>query len=279
MSKIKDAMEDIGRPIVVATHPRSGTHLTIDLLRRQFEECKGWLWFGETLHHLYLNLDRLDEVTKPELTLPKAKNILQRADRPVVKTHSQPALDRFAGENLAFAKSLLRESDIIYVVRDVRDVMCSAHIWKQEYDPSARCTLSEFIHQDIEGKNRVEAWVEHVEEWTSVHKTHVLQFEDIVSSPESTIDHLADWLQLDPLKVKPYLPDKNEHNGRWADYWRRLTRDFESTAITGRYNGKDPQDWEEAFIREDRKFIEQEAGDLLRKMEYERDRQWVVRQL
>jgi hypothetical protein len=278
MRNVEDMVEDIGRPIVVATHPRSGTHLTIDLLRKQFEECKGWLWFGETPHHLYLNLDRLDEVTKPELTLAKAENILQRADRPIVKTHSQPTLDRFAGERLDFATSLLRVSDIIYVVRDVRDVMCSAHVWKQEYEPTARCSLSKFIRQDVGGRNRVEAWVDHVENWISIPKTHVLQFEHITSCPESTIDQLADWVQLDPLKVQPYLPDKNEWGGRWADYWRRLTRDFESTAITGRYKGKDPQDWGEVFTKEDRKFIEQEAGDLIKKMGYERNRQWVVRQ-
>ncbi len=276
MDEIEDKMRGIGCPIVVATHPRSGTHLTIDLLRKQFEECKGWLWFGETLHHLYLNMDRLGEVTKPKITLSKAKDILRRADRPVVKTHSRPSLDQFAGEHLDFVKCLLCEADTIYVVRDVRDVMCSAHVWRQEYDPSARGSLSEFLRQNVGGQSRVKVWVDHVREWMSTPKAHVVRFEDIISSPESTIEQLADWLGIDPLKVQPYLPEKNKQGGRWADYWRRLTRDFESTAILGRHNGKEPQNWEEAFTDKDRKFIEQEAGELLRELGYERSCQWVA---
>lgn len=49
----------IGKPIIVATYPRSGTHLTIDLLRKQFQECESWKFLGESKSNLYLDIDPL----------------------------------------------------------------------------------------------------------------------------------------------------------------------------------------------------------------------------
>src|SRR4051794_28399866 len=47
------------RPIVVVSHPRSGTHLMMDALRLNFRECRAWKRPGEPLERLYLNLDSL----------------------------------------------------------------------------------------------------------------------------------------------------------------------------------------------------------------------------
>jgi len=269
-------MLDEIRPIVVATHPRSGTHLTIDLLRKQFQACQGWLWFGETLHHLYLNLDRLIPGHSPGLSLDRAQGLLQRASRPIIKTHSKPEFAKHEDAAKQFARHVVEAGDVIYVVRDGRDVLCSAHVWRQEYDPSARCSLAKFIRQRIDGKSRVELWADHVAAWTSREKVHVLKFEDIISSTRVVIKDLAERLALDPMWATPHLPEKIEQGGRWADYWRRVTRNFESTAITGRYNGKGPEDWVEVFTERDRLFFEEEAGDTLRAFGYEYDEQWVT---
>ena len=70
-------------PIVVASHPRSGTHLVIDLLRRQFSDVGGHKWPLEPNDYLYVNLERFrgrDRKLSPE----KAKTILNRAKRPVI---------------------------------------------------------------------------------------------------------------------------------------------------------------------------------------------------
>lgn len=45
------------KPIVIASHRRSGTHLLIDLFRRQFRECRSWKLPGERNDRLYVNLD------------------------------------------------------------------------------------------------------------------------------------------------------------------------------------------------------------------------------
>ena len=78
--------KDIGKPIVIASHPRSGTHLTIDLLRKQFAECKSWKMPGELLDRLYFALESFAPKFNP-LSESAALNILQRATRPIIKTH------------------------------------------------------------------------------------------------------------------------------------------------------------------------------------------------
>ena len=223
------------KPVLVATHPRSGTHLTIDLLRKQFVECQSWLWFGETLHHLYLDLDHLARDCSPCKSIEKAKCLLRRADRPIVKTHSLPSLDRFRGARRDFAEMVINAADIIYVVRDGRDVMCSAHVWMKEYHPETRCSLSAFIRQKEHGISRVKQWKNHMRAWMNQDSVHLIRFEDILSRPRAEIERLADALGLDPQLEQPYLPRKITGSGRWSAYWRRLTRQFESTAIFGAF--------------------------------------------
>ena len=262
-------MLDEIRPIVVATHPRSGTHLTIDLLRKQFEACQGWLWFGETLHHLYLNLDRLIPGHSPGLSLDRAQGLLQRASRPIIKTHSKPEFAKHEDAAKQFARHIVNAGDVIYVIG--MEGMCYAPpmYGSRSMIPATRCSLAKFIRQMVDGKSRVRLWADHVAAWTSQDNVHVLKFEDIISSTRVVIQQLGERLTLDPLWESPYLPEKIEQGGRWADYWRRITRNFESTAIVGRYNGKEPEDWERAFTESDRLFFEEEAGDTLRAFGYE----------
>ena len=264
-----------GKPIIVATHPRSGTHLTIDLLRKQFPECQGWLWFGETLHHLYLDLDHLARDCSPCKSIEKATRLLQRAERPIVKTHSLPTLDRFQGTKKQFAEELLNAADIIYVIRDGRDVLCSAHVWKKSYYPQARCSLAAFLRQEENGMSRVRRWADHVDTWRTRDDVKVFRYEDIVREPGRVIEELASVLGLHPKYERPYLPKKLQRGGRLAAYWRRLTRQFESTAILGRYNGEKPQDWRTAFSLEDRRFFHREAGDMLIEMGYVHGCEWI----
>lgn len=273
MDEIEDKMRDIGRPIVVATHPRSGTHLTIDLLRRQFAECKGWLWFGETLHHLYLNVDRLIPGHSPSLSVEKAADLLRRAPRPTVKTHSMPDLRNHEGKGRQLAERLLEQGNILYVVRDGRDVLCSAYLWRKEADLD--CGLQEFLRQEVNGVSRVRWWAEHVTGWAQHDEPNVVRFENIIEKPRQIIGRLERILGLSARFVEPYLPEKIENGGRWADYWRRLTRNFESTAITGRPNGKSPPEWRSAFTQEDRRFFWKEAGHVLKKFGYETDDSWI----
>jgi len=260
--------DQIGQPVFVATHPRSGTHLTIDLLRKQFDACKGWLWFGETLHHLYLNLDRLSPAHPQQIDREKAFDLLSRASRPTIKTHYLPSFSKLERDDRRLAQQLMDEGDVLYVVRDGRDVMCSAYLWKkvqkEDFDPS----FSDFLRQKNEGLTRIQGWAEHVRRWTSRSDAHVIRFEDILSSPKKLIQEFGNILESEPRFETPYLPQRAERKGILADYWRRLTRNFESTNIVGRASGVEPPDWDEVATIEDRTYLAEQAGDILKQFDY-----------
>jgi hypothetical protein len=271
MNGIDDVLQDVGRPIVVATHPRSGTHLTLDLLRKQFKACKAQLGFGETLHHLYVDLDRLSTTHPHPMSLEEAADLLRRAPRPTIKTHSLPSLPEHAGPRRELAAALIEKGDVLYVVRDGRDVLCSTHVWKKEDEPElADYSLSEFLRLEKRGRSRVGYWAEHVQEWAGRRDVQVVRFEDILDTPRQIIERLGRELDLDPLYEEPYLPEKVQ-GGRWSFYWRRLVRNFESTAIAGRPNGQEPADWEEDVSEKDRRFFQKEAGDVLSSLGYTQD--------
>jgi hypothetical protein len=267
MGDIDDILQEIGDPIVVATHPRSGTHLTIDLLRKQFESCKGWVWPWETLHHLYVNLDRIRPKSSHPLTVEEAIAIMQRPDRPTLKTHSCPAFNDHPAQARKFARRLVDTGTVLYIVRDGRDVLCSAYLWEQSHT-EIRSGLSSFLRGPTSETSRVKQWATHVETWCSRNDVHVIRFEDILAEPRAVIERLGQILELSPLYETPYLPNRIENDSRLADYWRRLRGDHESTTIVARPNGESPPDWREAFTEEDRQFFAEEAGAIMEKFGY-----------
>jgi len=267
--------DKMGRRIVVATHPRSGTHLTIDLLRKQFQECQSWLWFGETLHHSYLNLDPLAQNCSPNISQKQALSILCRAKRPIIKTHSLPGFNELGYKNSEFISELMQNADVYYVVRDGRNVMCSVHLWMQKFDSKTRCSLSEFLRQEENGMSRPKIWAHHVSSWLKQAEMKLLRFEQIIKDTPKILSHIAQNLGLTPLYVEALLPKRRLLGNRWEDYWLRLTRQFESTTIVGRYQGQKPPKWQEAFTDKDRQFFDREAGDVLIRLGYEVDNSWV----
>lgn len=82
----------IGKPILVASHPRSGTHLALDLLRKQFPVCASYKLPGQTLDRLYLALEALSAPANQSISESTALKILSKSSRPLTKTHSDPAL-------------------------------------------------------------------------------------------------------------------------------------------------------------------------------------------
>lgn len=263
----------IGKPILIASHPRSGTHLTIDLLRKQFPECQSHKKLGEPLDRLYFALESFASQSNP-LSETKALDILHRAARPIIKTHCIPNFSYLSSEKASWISWLKHEADIYYVLRDGRDVICSLHLFMQSYDPSTRCSPSKFMRQKVGGHSRVKNWANHIQRWLDEPKVKVLKFEDIIKNTHSIIETMGQDLQLTPMYQQPLLPTriKNLWHGRWI----RLTkRRPESTAIIGYYQGQKVQKWQTVFTAEDRRFFNSEAGEMLLHLGYEKSDFWV----
>jgi hypothetical protein len=88
----------MNKPVVIASHPRSGTHLTIDLIRKQFYEYQSWKYPGESTQNLYLDLGRLLPKHKRRIDSSKAVKLLQRSERPIIKTYSLPHFNQYSEE-------------------------------------------------------------------------------------------------------------------------------------------------------------------------------------
>jgi hypothetical protein len=266
-------LPDVGRRIVLVTHRRSGTHLTIDLLRRQFAACDGRKRLGEPLHALYLNLDLLLQERRP-LGEARALALLRRAARPIVKTHALPGFAAFRPHHAAFVDALLADADLYAVHRDGRDVMCSLHLYFQAFDPRARCPLSEFLRQTDEGLSRPRRWAEHVLRWRASEGVRSLAYEQVVADPRGVIERLAGELGLAPRWLEPLLPPRLR--GAWqARWWRLASRRPPVTTVLSDPSGRRrPARWREAFGPEDRAFFHREAGDALVELGYERCDAW-----
>jgi hypothetical protein len=259
----------IGRRLVVATHRRSGTHLTLDLLRRQLPECRARKRLGEGLDALYLNLDRLDLARRP-LSEDAALELLRRAPRPLVKTHRLPEHRRAAEAGCGFRARLLADADVYAVVRDGRDVLCSLHAYVRSYDRRAPASLSEFLRQERDGVSRVAAWAREVRETLAEPGIRVLRYEEIVSEPRAVLERLARELGVQPLYAEPLLP--RPLHSRWGSRLGRLARNPEATTVPG---AGGVADWHAAFSRADRAFFHCEAGALLLELGYESSDAWI----
>jgi len=264
----------IDRPVLVATHPRSGTHATIDFLRRQFAACRMRPRWGASPHTLYLNLDHVAPTSSPHLSRAEAEQRLSRAAKPIIKTHCRPEFREIAPAE-AFGRGLLEQATVLYIVRDGRDVLCSTQMWLWNQTPQARVSISAFLRQESEGRSRVGHWAEHVRAWTRCEKVHVMRYEDLIQRTSQTLSWLEEVLGVRAEWREPLLPSRPRWGGRWGDYLRRIRHDYRSSAIIGRPPGITPPRWRRDFSREDRAFFHEEAGEILMRYGYEESEAWI----
>ena len=261
-------------PIVVASHPRSGTHLVLDTLRRQFEVCRSWKWPGERLDRLYCNIDELpgdgllDDAT--------ARRILRRTERPLLKTHAWPGYQRAfleshdGGLGRNWVEWLDDRAIIIYVYRDGRDVLCSYQLFRRSFDSGVRGPIGDFLRGTEAGTNRVRRWADHVRAWRKQSNVHLVRFEALLDNPAPVIRRLGKAIGEAPAGRRPLLP--KPFSSIWESRWARLfgVRP-ESTAII---NGE-KKDWERTFTAADRAYFRKQDGNLLVELGYESSGQWI----
>jgi len=276
---------DIGRPIVVASHPRSGTHLTIDFLRRQFAACDARKLPGESSSALYLNLDQwIQKGSRRSLSEQAALARLARARRPIVKTHMLFAGDqlyRASGEQVEsdelpaeWRRWLAEQATWIYVVRDGRDVMASYHLFKQTHRPALRdVDFPAFLRQKVNGERRARLWARHVEAWMERSNVHVIRLEEILGRPDEAVVRLAQAIEEEPRQRTPLVPRK-AGTSALARLRSRLATRPESTAVLGRFDGREPARWRESLDTAERERFHYDAGDVLERLGYEDGSDW-----
>lgn len=268
-------------PIIIATFPRSGTHLTIDLLRKQFAECRSWKLPGEPTNRLFFSVEATMRTRGVgRMSEAKALRVLRRAQRPIVKTHlvyDDTATGEFAPNEYVRRRwePWLRERGAwIYIHRDPREVMSSYQLIRQRNHPTARCSFPEFIRQKVDGMNVVASWAWHARRYLMRDDVLPLSFRQVVKETEATLKTIGERIGLTPQFRQPLLPRRLNGVRELRFNWLFRTRP-ESTAQPGRHGNQQPVDWREALHRDDRRFFHEMAGDMLIDLGYEESEAWI----
>jgi len=194
--------------IVVASHPRSGTHLVIDVLRRQFPCCESPRAFAPAGQEPYGNLDLL--VSQSAATADREIARIAKTARPLLKTHRRP--DFFARcqytaavvpERVDFAEQVMARAAKICVYRSVSDVMRSLFLMTY---PNADAAFGQFIREVRGPRSRVGWWAMHLAEWMHAERTHLVFYDELLREPETVVTSLGEFIGEEPLMRSPILP-------------------------------------------------------------------------
>lgn len=265
----------LSSPIVVASFPRSGTHLTIDVLRNQFKECRTWIWPGERSDHLYVPLEGLHashDAHDEAAVLRRAR----RSNRMTIKTHAMPDFAELRSSFPHWADWIEREGRRVYVYRDGREVMVSLYLGRNGMVPDAEdVTFSQFLRMSYLGSVPPRAWAEHVEAWFASPGVIRLNYRDLICDTRGQLDRLSDSLKLTPDYRDPLLPPPIRN--RWHSRWIRLTRmrPASTALVPGRVRAVTSPKWWTVFSADDRRWFHEHAGHALIAAGFEQDDAWV----
>ncbi|MDP5081568.1 MAG: sulfotransferase domain-containing protein, partial [Winogradskyella sp.] len=168
-------------PIVINSHPRSGTHLLIDFLRRNYSECAIKKTWNKSLDDLYFSIEGLlDTKAKIENVNSKGLRVLASCQAPIIKYHCYS--ESILKENFPDWMDYLATAKSIYVYRNLYEVLCSTYIYMQTFDNIGKgVTLSEFIRQRFAGSpNRVAFWVNEINRKRNQKNNLFLSYEEII---------------------------------------------------------------------------------------------------
>ncbi|GBE13632.1 sulfotransferase domain protein [bacterium BMS3Abin13] len=262
------------RPIIIATHERSGTHLTIDTFRRQFLECNSWKCPGEPLDRLYLSLESVMQRGGTEERM--VRSILGRCRRPLIKYHNcSPEFNDASLQDVPWLQEVLSTSEIVYVCRDGRAVMCSWFEYVNKNFGAGWHSIGELLRQKRQGMSLPKYWACHVQNWLARPGVIVLRVEDLLLYPEQKIFDMGWKLDLTVRGRMPLLPS-NRHFG-WMNAFARFfcVRPQCTAIIPGLFRRAKSPKWQDVFTPDDRSFFHAEAGDVLVQLGYAKSEKWV----
>lgn len=255
------------KTIVVATHRRSGTHWTIDALRNNSPDV------SET----FLTLERVSSDHDSPMPLPEFRRRLKTLEgRVLVKVHDLPAATFWKrDEERAFALSVLRESPVIYVHRDGRDVMVSLYYYMQSFDEDVKKqSFSDFIRSESKldgvdsGMSRPAYWAHHARVWLRQPNVLLVSYEALEKRYETSVREMTAFLGIGVRRSlrKIDLPGKSGKPTLFGRaLWKLGLRQRRlSSAVQPRRGSSG--DWRNHFNDDDLVFFVDEVGDQMQSL-------------
>jgi hypothetical protein len=251
-----------GDPVIVATHRRSGTHLTMDTLRRQFTAFHQRLRPFGAFDLLYLSIDRFVAGHFNPITVAEARSRFRRAPRICLKTHLLPGLPGHKPEFSGLIEEIQARASVVYVIRDIRETLISDAMLASAAKHRGPPDFDAYARELEDGLPRPAYWAQHVRLWRAQPRSLVVRFHDLTRTPAEVIRRLGEHLGEEPLMREPLLPAAIK--SRPEHIRRRILGDARATNIRGRPKGMPrPPRWQDAFSAATLGFIEAQAGDVL----------------
>ncbi len=261
-----DIFSNIGAPVLIISHPRSGTHLTIDLIRKNFKSFYSWKFPGESLHSLYLSIEGFLADGNDKLNRKRAIYIISKPTRPLIKMHTY-SYSTIKENYSDWIEWIEKKGRIIYVTRDPRSMILSYYEYAQNFEARARVNFSEFIKQPFCGySNRFLYWANINRIWTQKEDVLTIKFEEIIKNPHYIISRIGEFIGEECLFKTDPLPKKI--NNIWQFRLMRIQISPENTSILGTKKMKKQHDWRKEINEPDLEFIRKNAGAEMNRIGY-----------
>ena len=228
--------------VAVLSHPRSGTHLTIDLLRRNFPILSPPKPLFAPLDALYVSLDAVLIEGSDAPSVRRCVYGLSYHAIPIIKTHwVDPDLGNLAERSKALARWFDEKTIKLYIIRNPVNVFPSLHVFERE--------IGAVGSDRLDWLDRKSAyWARHVDSWCQRDDVMVIRFEDLIADARKYVDDIgARNPELRAAPHDPALPPPTRlltHNRL-----QRLSRYPQSTEILSL---KTPERFSVLFSEEER---------------------------
>ena len=251
--------------VVIAAHRRSGTQLAIDALRRNSPD----------ISDTYMSLEQIE--TNHDASIPLAdfrRQLLSLEGQVLINMHDLPRAEHWQGlDERLFVRTILRNSPIIYVHRDGRDVLASLYYYMKSISETVRNqSFSNFLHGEMvlakggDGMSRPAYWAHHINSWLAMDNLLLIAYRNLETDYDATVQRMAAFLnaKLNPRLQRVQALGGAEDQGMLDamlgrfGLWRRRSGRLDHPRV-----GKSG-DWRRLFDRRDRDFFIKEAGETLR---------------
>lgn len=207
--------------VVVASHPRSGTHLTIDFIRRNFPSFDTRLRIWQSARGLYWNLDE-GRSTRARFPSTNAGYVIAKTHKGRVCFDVDRMIEQCGALNIVYVYPFRQFSRTI---KGFAELM------------GFRGSISEFIDSKDSffglSKTVADCVTLHAEEWlaNSSHKTIFLNVDNLIRDPNRAVSVLEATLDEPATPLERRLPrPKRWRGGKISELCERLTG-RESTAL------------------------------------------------
>ncbi|NET39530.1 MAG: sulfotransferase domain-containing protein [Cyanothece sp. SIO1E1] len=210
--QLEDAVKGVEKGVLISTFMRSGTHLTIDFIRKNFPTFRTSKRIFQNSTHLYFVLDTISDFWGGhEQHRRDCLGFLQRSRYPIFKAHFlEPNLGHF-NDYPAMQTLLVERCKTVYVTRNLFRVLPSLWAFFETAKLKNPSMSSIVESRDNFVTEYAQKWKKHVDSWSETKGTLLIRFEDTVADPDSVAAKLASHLgeSLPSSSGKDLLPPKN----------------------------------------------------------------------